>query len=87
MKRLHIILAALLAVQIAVGVLVFWPRTGTGIEAEPLFSDVPIESIITLTIIDDIGNTLVLKNAAGVTQVIYDAVDRLLKGKSPQSPL
>jgi len=65
MKRLHIILAALLAVQIAVGVLVFWPRTGTGIEAEPLFSDVPIESIITLTIIDDIGNTLVLKNAAG----------------------
>ena len=65
MKRLHVILMAVLAVQIALGVLVFWPRSGTGIEAEPLFTDVPVDSITSLVISDDTGNTLVLRKTAG----------------------
>jgi len=65
MKRLHIILAAVLAVQIALGVVVFWPRSGATSEAAPLFPDLTVENITSLVISDDTGNVLVLKNAAG----------------------
>jgi hypothetical protein len=61
MKRLHQILLAVLVVQIAVSVFVFWPRSTAVSAAEPVFPDVQAEDIVALTIVDDQGNEIVLR--------------------------
>ncbi|MCA9874713.1 MAG: DUF4340 domain-containing protein [Anaerolineales bacterium] len=60
MTRLQKILAGLLAVQIALAVLVFWPHGRVQAAGEPLLSDLKPESVTAVTLTDDQGNTVKL---------------------------
>ncbi|MGC9356891.1 MAG: DUF4340 domain-containing protein [Anaerolineae bacterium] len=65
MKRHQQILAALLVIQIALAVFVFWPDSATGGEAEPIFPDLETEDIVYLSIADDQGYRIVLSKEGG----------------------
>lgn len=63
MKRHQQILLGVLALQVILGVVVFWPRqvaSGTG---EPLFADITAEDIVALTIVDNTGAQVALRQA------------------------
>lgn len=64
-KRHHQILAGILLIQIVLSVLVFWPRSSTAGQREPLFPDLEVEDISALTIEDAEGNVVKLEKAAG----------------------
>ncbi|MEA3408362.1 MAG: DUF4340 domain-containing protein [Chloroflexota bacterium] len=74
MKRHHQILAAILLVQMALTVVVFWPRSSAGEKAEPLFPDLEADSIISLDIMDEKGDQIVMRKEAG-GWVLPDADD------------
>jgi hypothetical protein len=61
MKRHQQILAALLVLQIALAVFVFWPESATGGAAEPIFPDLATEEIVYLSIADDQGHSIKLR--------------------------
>jgi hypothetical protein len=63
MKRHQQILAGILIVQIILGVVTFWPRSGSAGAAQPIFPDLKVEDIVTLTITDDQGAHIVLKRS------------------------
>ena len=65
MKRSQIVLAGLLAVQIALAVGLLWPRGAQTAEGKPLFAGLTADGIIALTISDDTGATLTLRKEAG----------------------
>jgi len=64
-KNHHRILAAVLVAQIALSVVVFWPRPTTAGQREPLFPDLTEEDVTTLTIEDDQGNRIALEKVTG----------------------
>ncbi len=63
MKRHQQILAGILVVQIILGVITFWPRSGSAGAAQPVFPDLKVEDIVTLTITDDKGAHIVLRRS------------------------
>jgi hypothetical protein len=65
MKRIHLILAAVLAIQVALTAFVFWPRPAAAPEGEPLFSDLETGDIVALTVTDLDGNRIALRKVAG----------------------
>jgi len=65
MNRNHQILAAILAIQIALSVIVLWPKPATTGESEPFFPDLQATDIVALTIIDNQGKAITLRQVAG----------------------
>jgi hypothetical protein len=70
--RLYLFLGGLLVVQVALSVVVFWPRKTGAAAAEALFPDVSPEDIVELTVSDDTGNSLHLALVGGAW-VLADA--------------
>lgn len=64
-KRHHQILAGILIVQIVLSVLVFWPRSSTAGQREPVFPDLEAEDVSALTIEDAEGNVVKLEKMTG----------------------
>jgi hypothetical protein len=64
-KRHHQILAAILVVQIALSVFVFWPTSSAVAEQEPLFPDVQADDITALTIENAEGASIQLVQETG----------------------
>jgi hypothetical protein len=58
MSRTNQVLAALLALQIVIGVVVFWPRTASEATGALLYPDVDVDQVTRVTIADDAGNTI-----------------------------
>ncbi len=65
MKRHNQILAGVLAVQIILSVVVFWPRSSSAVEREPLFPDLQADDVVALTITDADGNSISLRKVTG----------------------
>ncbi|MBN2390914.1 MAG: DUF4340 domain-containing protein [Anaerolineae bacterium] len=63
MKRHQQILAGILILQIILGVVTFWPRSGSAGATQPIFPDLNVEDIVTLTITDDQGAHIVLSGS------------------------
>ncbi len=63
MKRHQQILAGILIVQIILGVITFWPRSGNAGAAQSVFPDLDVADIATLTITDDQGTRIVLRRS------------------------
>lgn len=64
MKRHNLILTIILAVQIILSVVVFWPRAAaTG--GTPLIANLKVDDIAALIITDDQGNTIALRRGSG----------------------
>jgi hypothetical protein len=78
MSRGNQILAAILVAQIALAVLVFWPREASVAAGEPLFAGLEADQVVGLAIRDDTGQELQLaKGADG--WVLADAGDYPVK--------
>jgi hypothetical protein len=58
MSRTNQVLAAILALQIVVGVVVFWPRGVSDAAGEPLYPDVEAEQVTRVSIVDDAGEAI-----------------------------
>ncbi|MCJ7549240.1 MAG: DUF4340 domain-containing protein, partial [Anaerolineae bacterium] len=65
MKRTQRILLGVLAFQIILSVVVFWPREAALVSGEPLFPDLAAEDIVALTVEDNTGERIVLRNVDG----------------------
>jgi hypothetical protein len=65
MNRNQQILAAILAAQIILSVIVLWPRTVTTGGAEPLFPDLNTEDVVSMTVTDADGQEFVLREVSG----------------------
>ena len=66
MSRTNQVLAALLALQIVIGVVVFWPRGVSEATGAPLYPDVDADQVTRVTIADDTGTTIeMLRTDAG----------------------
>ncbi len=61
MKRHHQILVGILACQMVLSLIVFWPRSATTGGGQPLFPDLGVEDIVGLTVEDADGNSIVLR--------------------------
>jgi hypothetical protein len=64
-KRHNQILAGVLAVQIILSVVVFWPRSVATGAGEPIFPDLAADDVVALSIADADGNTVVLQKTVG----------------------
>lgn len=56
MTRLQRILSAVLALQVVLAAVVFWPRPAAGGESGPLFPDLKTDDIVSITLLDRAGN-------------------------------
>lgn len=65
MKRYQQILAAVLVVQIILGVVTFWPRSADTREGKPVFEGLTAEEIVALTITDDQSTNISLRKVDG----------------------
>ena len=65
MKRTQQILLGVLALQIILSVVVFWPREVASVSGEPLFPDLAVEDIVALTVEDNAGEQIVLRKVDG----------------------
>lgn len=65
MKRHHQILVGILAIQIILSIIVFWPRSAATGQSAPLFPDLKAEDIVALTIADGEGKSVTLRKVAG----------------------
>lgn len=65
MRRRDQVLIAALVVQIALSVLVLWPRASATGEIAPVFPDLAAEDIVALTVEDDQGNQISLGKVDG----------------------
>jgi hypothetical protein len=74
MKRHQQILAGILIVQIILGVITFWPRSGAAGATQPVFPDLDVADIVTLTITDDQGAHIIL-NRSGENWGLAEAGD------------
>jgi hypothetical protein len=63
MKRHQQILAGILVLQIIFGVITFWPRSGSVRAAQPVFPELDVANIVTLTITDERGERIVLRRS------------------------
>jgi hypothetical protein len=83
-KRHHMILAGVLVAQIALSVVVFWPRASTAGQSESLFPDVEAGDVTSLTIEDDQGNVIELAKVTG-EWVLPEADDYPAQGDTVSS--
>ena len=74
MSRLHQILIAILAVQIALGVYTFWPQSSTAEARQPLLADFSTDAVVEITLSDGDNNRLTLAKT-GTDWVLSEAGD------------
>jgi len=74
MKRHHQILAAILAIQIILSIVILWPKSASTGAGEPLFPDLKADDIVALTITDADGKSITLRKVTG-NWVLPDADD------------
>ena len=86
MKRHHQILAAVLVVQVILGVVVFWPRSAATAEQEPLFPDLNVDDVVSLTVVNAAGETVFLRQVDG-EWVLPEAGDYPVLGEQVASLL
>jgi len=86
MKRHQQILAGVLALQIILTVVVFWPSPVSTGEDEPLFTDVAFDEVVSLTIADDQGNRIALEKK-GEDWVMPEADDYPVRSAAVTSTL
>jgi hypothetical protein len=60
-QRLNVILSALLVVQIALGAVIFWPRSAEGAGGEPFFPGLSAGDVVRITIVDSDGGRIGLQ--------------------------
>jgi len=65
MNRNHQILAVVLVVQIALSVIVFWPKSAAISEGKPFFPDLEATGIVAIAITDNQGKTITLRQITG----------------------
>ncbi len=65
MKRRDQILAAILALQVALSAVVFWPRPETPAGGGPVFPELETGAVVALTVEDADGNSVVLRQVNG----------------------
>ena len=75
MRRHQQILAGILIVQIILGVITFWPRSGAAGATQSIFPDLDVADIVTLTITDDQGARIVLRRSGGENWGLSEAGD------------
>ncbi|MEM4724829.1 MAG: DUF4340 domain-containing protein, partial [Candidatus Hadarchaeum sp.] len=78
MNRTQQILAAALAIQILLSVVLFWPRTTPTGSSGPLLPDVKKEDIVAITVTDNENKSVLLRQVAG-NWVLPEADDYPLK--------
>ena len=78
MQRANLILAVVLVLQIALGAVVFWPRS-TADSAAALLADVTVDGIVGLSITDAQGNSVKARREAG-SWVLPEADDYPVEG-------
>ncbi len=61
MKRHHQILAAVLVLQIILGVVTFWPRSATAKKSQPIFPNIAPDNVVSLTITHENGESVTLR--------------------------
>jgi hypothetical protein len=61
MKRRDQILVVVLAIQVILSVVVYWPNPSATAGGEPLFPDLKADDIVALTVVDDQGNRIALQ--------------------------
>ena len=61
MKRHQQILIGVLAVQIVLGIILFWPKSGATGSSDPIFPKLAVDDIVSLDISDDQNNNIVLQ--------------------------
>ena len=81
MKRHQQILLGVLALQVILSVIVFWPRQAKSGTGELLFPDVAATDVVALTITDNLGEQVALRKADGMW-VLPDAGDYPAKGET-----
>jgi hypothetical protein len=74
MKRLNLILGIVLAAQIVLSLVVFWPRAAATGGGGALFPDLKADDVVALTVTDDQGASTSLRKA-GEAWVVPDADD------------
>jgi hypothetical protein len=65
MARHNQILIGLLAIQIVLSLVVFWPKSAATSEGKPVFPDLEAEDVVALTITDGDGKSIALQKAEG----------------------
>ncbi|MBC7231954.1 MAG: DUF4340 domain-containing protein [Chloroflexi bacterium] len=80
MNRTQQVLAAALAIQILLSVVLFWPKTVTTGSSGPLLPDVKKEDIVAITVTDNEGKSVLLRQVAG-NWVLPEADDYPLKAE------
>ncbi|MBN2004589.1 MAG: DUF4340 domain-containing protein [Anaerolineae bacterium] len=65
MKRIQQILAGVLAVQIIIGVIVFWPRSAGGVAGKAVLPDFKVDDVVALTLTNDQLQALKLTKVNG----------------------
>jgi len=75
MKRQQQILAAVLVLQIALAVFVFWPKPSATTEEALIFPDMAMEDIVALTVADEQGASVSMRKAEDDAWVLPDADD------------
>lgn len=80
MNRTQQILAAALAIQILLSVVLFWPKRATTGSSGPLLPEVKKEDIVAITVTDNEGKSVQLRQVAG-NWVLPEADDYPLKAE------
>ena len=65
MKRHHQVLLGILAVQLVLSVVVFWPRSASTGESEPIFADLETNDIVAFTVSDAEGQSISVRKVTG----------------------
>jgi len=86
MKRIQQILAGILAVQLIISVIVFWPRSAAGATGKPAIPDLKVDDVVALTITNDQLQTVKLQKVNGEWG-IADAEQYPVKAESVTSLL
>ncbi len=65
LNRNQVILAVVLVAQVALSVLVFWPRRGTAGGSEPFFAGLEDAEVVAMTVTDNEGKSITLRKVTG----------------------
>jgi hypothetical protein len=74
MKRHHQILAGILAIQVVLTMVVFWPRPATTAGGNPVFPDLEAKDIVSLTVTDADNKSIALRQV-GAEWILPEADD------------
>ncbi len=81
MNRQNQILAAILAIQIVIGVVIFWPQAAASGESGPLLADFTAGEVVALTISDSEGQSITLAKNSDDEWALPNADDYPAQGE------